>query len=160
MTEFGNLHLFDLTDSDEDEKPQEKQIKLPGTRHINHSERSVDLSILISRLAFSPTGLLSYTIEFSLIYVALGQDFAVVSTQGVYIFTVDQIRRFNPFKLALNVTPEEVCRLSQEEDHTKALSLALRLNENQLVQQVIESIPREKGSFLIIKHRILKISSS
>ena len=58
MTEFGNLHLFDLTDSDEEQDPRERQIKLPGTRHTNHSERAVDLSILISGMAFSPTGFL------------------------------------------------------------------------------------------------------
>jgi hypothetical protein len=55
-TEFGNLDLFDLTDSDEEGINPDKRIKLPGTRHTNLSERALKPTVLVTKIAFSPTG--------------------------------------------------------------------------------------------------------
>lgn len=58
FTEFGNINLFDCSDSeaDEDEKKAQKKLKLPGTKHSDLSERIACPSIQVERIAFNPTG--------------------------------------------------------------------------------------------------------
>ena len=58
MTEFGNLDLFDLSDSDEEETNPQKKIRFPGTRHTDLSERAVRPIISMSKVVFSPNGIL------------------------------------------------------------------------------------------------------
>lgn len=56
FTEFGNVELFDLSDSEDEVDKERKRLKLPGTKHSDLSERSVRPSINISKLTFSPNG--------------------------------------------------------------------------------------------------------
>lgn len=128
MTEFGNLDLFDLTDSDEEETNPQKKIRLPGTKHTDLSERAVRPTISLSKIAFSPNGL----------------DFAVACTEGVCIYSLTKPRRFDPLQLESNVTPKEIINSTINGEHVKALSLALRLNDKEIVERTIEAIPVEQ----------------
>ncbi|CAK5076886.1 unnamed protein product [Meloidogyne enterolobii] len=128
MTEFGNLDLFDLTDSDEEETNPKKKIRLPGTKHTDLSERAVRPTISMSKNAFSPNGL----------------DFAVACTEGVCIYSLTKPRRFDPLQLESNVTPKEILNSTINGEHVNALSLALRLNDREIVERTIEAIPVEQ----------------
>nr|CAD2202339.1 unnamed protein product [Meloidogyne enterolobii] len=128
MTEFGNLDLFDLTDSDEEETNPKKRIRLPGTKHTDLSERAVRPTISMSKIAFSPNGL----------------DFAVACTEGVCIYSLTKPRRFDPLQLESNVTPKEILNSTINGEHVNALSLALRLNDKEIVERTIEAIPVEQ----------------
>jgi hypothetical protein len=139
MTEFGNLDLFDLSDSDEEETNPEKKIRLPGTRHTDLSERIVRPAVLITKLAFSPTG--DSRIYSTNHINGSGQEFAVVCTEGVFMFTLRQTRTFCPFQLALNVKPVEISRALWMGEHAKALSLALKLNDDSITRKVVQKFP-------------------
>jgi len=126
FTEFGNVELFDLSDSEDEVDKERKRLKLPGTKHSDLSERSIRPSINISKLTFSPNG----------------RDFAVVSTEGgVSVFTVDARRRFDPFQLESDVTPERVLDLLSSSEYTSAICLSLRLNDTSLIERALESLP-------------------
>lgn len=58
MTDFGNIDLFECSDSEDDvnEKRKNRKLKLAGTRHTDMSERNVKSSMCISKLNFNPTG--------------------------------------------------------------------------------------------------------
>jgi len=125
MSEFGNMELFDLSGSDEDEDRDRKRLKLPGTKQSDLSERSARPSINISQMRFSPTG----------------RNFAVVSTEGVSIYSLDERRRFDPFQLETDITPERILSLLSEHEFTSAVCLVLRLNDVKLIRHVVESLP-------------------
>ena len=60
-TEFGNLDLFDLSDSEEEERNPEKKIRLPGTKHTDLGERAIKPIVAVSKIAYSPTGFTFYS---------------------------------------------------------------------------------------------------
>uniref|UniRef100_A0A914DMK3 Small-subunit processome Utp12 domain-containing protein n=1 Tax=Acrobeloides nanus TaxID=290746 RepID=A0A914DMK3_9BILA len=132
LSEFGSLDLIDASDS-EDEDRLKKKIKLAGTAHSDIGERSAMPVVKINALDFNPTG----------------RSFAIVSTEGVAIYSVDTHRRFDPFQLGIEVTPENIERFLEKHDFTKALSLALRLNQSDLVQTVLEDIPVDRIKLVV-----------
>uniref|UniRef100_A0A183C2F9 WD_REPEATS_REGION domain-containing protein n=1 Tax=Globodera pallida TaxID=36090 RepID=A0A183C2F9_GLOPA len=125
QTEFGNIDLFDLSDSEEDERNPRKTIRLPGTRHTDLAERAIHQPISVVKAAFCPTG----------------ATFAIVSTDGVAIYSLHRMHRFDPFKLEMDVVPSSIVQLSHSGEHAKAISLALRLNDVKLTRRVVESVP-------------------
>lgn len=58
ITEFGNIDLFECSDSEEDvdERKKNRRLKLAGTRHGDMSERSMKPSMFITQMNFNPTG--------------------------------------------------------------------------------------------------------
>ncbi|KAI1729223.1 WD domain, g-beta repeat domain-containing protein [Ditylenchus destructor] len=133
FTEFGNVDLFDCSDSEDENARVDKKLKLPGTRHTDLSERSVKPSIRVNKMEFSPTG----------------RNFAVVSTEGVSIYTLDARRRFNPFNLETEITPSLVFSRLRNSEYGNALGLALRLNEKPIIRTVVESVPVHQIKFVI-----------
>lgn len=133
ITEFGNLNNFDLSESDEEKQNGANRLQLPGAQYKDFSKRLVNYEILIRKLVFSPTG----------------QDFAVVSNNGVYIFTLRQIQRFDPYQLETNVTPTEIFRLLHCKEYAKALIFAFKLNDDKIIQQIIESIPMDQYPIVV-----------
>lgn len=49
---------------------------------------------------------------------------------------------FDPFELDTSVTPGRVREALRQEDFTRAILMALRLNESKLVQEALEAVPR------------------
>ncbi len=121
MTEFGNLALVE----DRDDPLGQQAIKLPGSRKGDKSSRAVRPEVRVASLQFSPTG----------------RDFAAASTEGLLIYSLDSKMVFDPFELSEDVTPAAVRRAISEGECQKALLLALKLNERDLVRQSIEKIP-------------------
>lgn len=70
-----------------------------------------------------------------------GRNFAVCSTEGVAIFSLDHQSLFNPFELSTDVTPEQVKNALANDDYSEALKSALRLNEKALIEKVLLGTP-------------------
>lgn len=73
-----------------------------------------------------------------------GRSFAVVSTEGVFTYALDVKQRFDPYQLETEVTPQEVRTLFNQHDYVRAVSMALRLNDSELIRSVIEELPYDQ----------------
>ncbi len=82
----------------------------------------------VSGLEFSPTG----------------REFAAATTEGLLIYSLDSKMLFDPFELEMEITPKFARSLVRSEDYGTALVTALRLNEPDLIREVIEQIPPEQ----------------
>ena len=71
----------------------------------------------------------------------LGRSWAATTTEGLLIYSLDQGLVWDPYELDVEVTPEQLHRCLKDGDHTTALILAFRLNEEKLIQEAVESIP-------------------
>lgn len=123
LTEAGPL---DLIDDQGEASDLEDRIDrtLPGASRGDMSQRKVRPEIRISALAFSPSG----------------RSFAAASTEGLLIYSLDNVALFDPFDLDVDVTPAATLA---EKDYVKALVMAFRLNEKYLVHRVYETIPAD-----------------
>jgi periodic tryptophan protein 2 len=124
MTEFGNLSLVE----DRDDPRGKMAIKLPGTRKGDLSSRAHRPQVSVSGLEFSPTG----------------REFAAATTEGLLMFSLDSKMIFDPFELEEEVTPKMTRGLVVSRDYGRALSMALRLNEPDLIREVMEQIPPDQ----------------
>uniref|UniRef100_A0A1I8EA68 U3 snoRNP-associated protein Utp1 n=1 Tax=Wuchereria bancrofti TaxID=6293 RepID=A0A1I8EA68_WUCBA len=124
FSEFGNMMLIDASDSEE-ETDGRKRIKLPGTRHSDLSERSGRPEMRVEDINFSPAG----------------RSFAVCSTEGVAIFSLDHRNLFNPFELGIQVTPASIEDALKEGEYSAALKMALQLNQSEIIENVLLCTP-------------------
>ncbi|MFH4983273.1 hypothetical protein AB6A40_009982 [Gnathostoma spinigerum] len=124
FSEFGNMALIDVSDSEE-EVDGKKRIKIAGTRHSDLGERSARPVMRVLDLHFSPTG----------------RSFAVCSTEGVAVFSLDHRKMFDPFQLAIDVTPKNVRHALAEGDFSTALCMSLRLNQSNIIEEVVLGTP-------------------
>lgn len=76
----------------------------------------------------------------SLKYLFLGRSFAATSTEGLLVYSLDNNVMFDPFDLDIDVTPDNIRKTLKEENFSQAIMMSLRLNENKLIQEVLESI--------------------
>lgn len=130
MTEFGNMALLEEREKFEGGKVA---IKLPGAQKGDMASRSFKPEVSVSAVRFSPTG----------------QSWATVCTEGLMIHSLDRGIVFDPFNLSIEVTPKTTKECLKKKEYTEALTMAIKLNENDLIQMVIESIPVSEGeSFL------------
>ncbi|EGD76702.1 hypothetical protein PTSG_08053 [Salpingoeca rosetta] len=122
-TEFGPLALIDA-DSDSDVEERVGQ-SLPGVTSGDHSTRRTRPEIRTKSVAFSPSG----------------HAWSAATTEGLITFSLDDGVQFDPYDLDVDVTPATVREILAEKDFPKALSMAFRLSEQALVQEVLETIP-------------------
>ena len=80
---------------------------------------------MVTGLEFSPTG----------------REFAAATTEGLLMYSLDSKMIFDPFELEEDVTPKSTRQMLKDEEYDRALSMALRLNEPDLIREVIEQIP-------------------
>ena len=80
---------------------------------------------MVTGLEFSPTG----------------REFAAATTEGLLMYSLDSKMIFDPFELEEDITPKATRQMLKDEEYDKALSMALRLNEPDLIREVIEQIP-------------------
>lgn len=52
---------------------------------------------------------------------------------------------FDPFELDTDVTPARIRAAVRQQDLTRAILMAFRLNERTLLQEVLESVPWDEG---------------
>lgn len=130
MTEFGNMALLEEREKNEGGKVS---IKLPGAKTGDMASRSFKPEVTVSAVRFSPTG----------------QSWSAVSTEGLMIYSLDRGIVFDPFNLSIEVTPKSTKECLRKKEYSEALTMAIKLNENDLVQMVIESIPFGEGMFRV-----------
>uniref|UniRef100_A0A8C8YGD5 Periodic tryptophan protein 2 homolog n=1 Tax=Prolemur simus TaxID=1328070 RepID=A0A8C8YGD5_PROSS len=121
MTEFGNLALIDQDAGQEDGTA----IPLPGVKKGDMSSRHFKPEIRVTSLRFSPTG----------------RCWAATTTEGLLIYSLDTQMLFDPFELDTSITPGRVREALRQQEFTRAILMALRLNEDKLVQEALESVP-------------------
>jgi len=100
-------------------------VDLPGVKRLDDGTRRSKQEVLTRQVGFSSTG----------------REFAVVSTEGLHVFSLDEDLVFDPVGLTGEVTPQEVRRRSADGRHDAALRAALSLNERSLVRHAIGRTP-------------------
>ncbi|TRY72244.1 hypothetical protein TCAL_08454 [Tigriopus californicus] len=124
MSEFGNLALVE----DRDDSLGSKTIALPGTKRGEMSSRSLRPEVRVMGLQFSPTG----------------REFAAVTTEGLLLFSLDTKVFFSPIDMDENTRPDVIRQLILDQVFDQALIMALKLNDNALLIETIEQIPKEE----------------
>ncbi|KAM7253980.1 hypothetical protein ACFE04_031662 [Oxalis oulophora] len=69
-----------------------------------------------------------------------GRSFAAATTEGVQVYSIDDSFIFDPTDLDIDVTPEAVDAALNEDQHSRALILSLRMNEDSLIKKCIFAI--------------------
>jgi periodic tryptophan protein 2 len=98
---------------------------LPGAQRGDAAARKTRPEIRVPAVAFSPTG----------------RAFCAASTEGLLIYSLDTVFQFDPFDLDVTVTPATTLQTLAQKEYLKALVMAFRLNERNLVRRVYEAIP-------------------
>jgi len=128
MTEAGPLALIDDDNSDEEAEDRQREkdkLRLPGVQRQDLSVRKTAPAIRTFGVRFAPTG----------------RAFACAGTEGLLIYALDDFLLFDPMDLELELTPQAVADAVSERSWLKAIVLALRLNEEEPLEQAYLSIP-------------------
>lgn len=124
VTEAGPLGLIDDEDTDSDVERRRDE-SLPGAKNNDFSSRNTPLVARTKCVRFSPDG----------------RQWAAASTEGLLVYSVDDALNFDPRDLDMDVTPDNALALLQDRFYSKALVMALRLNEASLLRRVVEAVP-------------------
>lgn len=126
LTEFGNLALIEERDRLEGGAVA---VRLPGVQKGDMAARNHKPEVRVFAVRFSPSA----------------QSWAAATTEGLLVFALDKGIVFDPFELTLEVTPRTIRQKASAGEASTALMMALRLNEQPLVQEVLEQIPHSEG---------------
>jgi len=118
MTEAGPLSLI------EDDEHGRNVLSLPGVLKGDMSSRRVSPEIQTKCVKFSPTG----------------RAWAAATTEGLLLYSLNPSMAFTPYDLEMETTVEKTLEFLSEKELGKAIVCSLRLNEDELVQRVIESV--------------------
>ncbi|XP_066156261.1 periodic tryptophan protein 2 homolog [Euwallacea fornicatus] len=122
LTEFGNISLVEEREEREGGKVA---IKLPGVRTGDMSSRASKPEVRVLSLQFSPTG----------------EQWASATTEGLLIYSLSSGLVFDPWDLQIGITPASLRQALKDQDYLNALTMAIKINEAGLIQEVIESVP-------------------
>lgn len=138
-------------------------LRLPGVQKGDMATRNFKPEIRVFSVRFSPTA----------------QSWAAATTEGLLIFSLDKgnflhIRYinnsgfiikcyvfcsgivFDPFNLSLEITTKSTRDNIAHEEYSTAFIMSLRLNESNLIQEIIEQIPhKESEYYLFLLHLLL-----
>jgi periodic tryptophan protein 2 len=117
---------------------------LPGQKHssLTDGSRTTRPEIITSALRFSPTG----------------RDWAVVSTQGLQIFSLDDAMLFAPTDLDIAITPQAVLKAVGNHEFSTAVNMALHLGERDVLKKAVDSVVLESIDLVVksVDGRMLK----
>ncbi|KXJ78961.1 hypothetical protein RP20_CCG002838 [Aedes albopictus] len=122
LTEFGNMALIEER---EELEGGNVAIRLPGVKRTDLSARNQKPEVNVFAVRFSPTG----------------QSWAAASTEGLLMYSLNKGIVFDPYQLSVEITPKATRELLRKQDYSAALIMALKLNENNLIHEVIEQVP-------------------
>jgi periodic tryptophan protein 2 len=146
MTEAGPVEEIDDEEFSDIDDRVESFGALPGAKKGNLTSRKVKPAIRCKQIQFAGSG----------------REWAVASTEGLVIYSLDESIIFDPFDLDVEIKPEVVLELLKP-DPLKAFIVALRLNEPGILQLAYENIPFQNIDFIvnslpvIYVERILKL---
>jgi len=107
-------------------------IRLPGAKRGDDGSRTSKVEVLTHQVAFSSTG----------------REWAAVSGEGLHVYSLDEDMLFDPISLTESITPAAVEQKLASKDYSKALRMAVHLNEYALVRQVLENTPYASITFV------------
>ncbi|CAI6347363.1 unnamed protein product [Macrosiphum euphorbiae] len=122
MTEFGNI---DLIEERETREGGNVKLKLPGVHKGDLAARTFKPEVNVFDVKFSPTGL----------------SWSAATTEGVLVYSLNNGFIFDPFLLELGITTKTTKDTLHKKEYASALMMALRLNEPNLITEILESIP-------------------
>lgn len=122
MTDFGNLALVEER---EDKEGGNVALRLPGVKKSDMAARNYKPEVRVMSIQFSPTG----------------QQWAAATTEGLLVYSLNSGLVFDPWDLQIGITPQSVRAAVADNDHSNALTMAIKLNEANLIHEVIETIP-------------------
>uniref|UniRef100_A0A1I7U5U6 RNA helicase n=1 Tax=Caenorhabditis tropicalis TaxID=1561998 RepID=A0A1I7U5U6_9PELO len=140
FTEFGNMNLIDTSDEEDDEPDNKMAIKLPGTKNFDLTERRSRPEVNIYEVTYCPTG----------------RRFAVCSTEGVAVYTLDNISIFDQFQLDGQTNVHVIRGALSNKDFTTALMATLRLNITECISQCLKAISVKQIPLVIKKENKMK----
>ncbi|CAG7724348.1 unnamed protein product [Allacma fusca] len=120
MTEFGNSDLIE----DRDDNFADK-MRLPGVKKGDMAARVFKPEVRVSSVKFCPTG----------------RSWSATTTEGLLMYSCDVQFMFDPLGADENVTPASIKNVLLNEQYDNALMMALRLNVDQNIREVVESVP-------------------
>ncbi|CAG7849860.1 Periodic tryptophan protein 2 AltName: Full=U three protein 1; AltName: Full=U3 small nucleolar RNA-associated protein 1; Short=U3 snoRNA-associated protein 1 [Serendipita indica DSM 11827] len=106
---------------------------LPGVMGGDLSKRKWKPTIRTSCIRFAPDG----------------RGWAAASTEGLLLYSNEDLVTFDPFDLSLDLTPQSTFETLANKEYLKALCMAMRLNEETLVTRVFEGIPTTEIRFVV-----------
>jgi periodic tryptophan protein 2 len=104
-----------------------------------------------SKLAHSE--IMTYSLQFS----NTGKEFAIVSTEGLQIYSLDHQLQFIPMALDLSITPENILKLFKLGNYIQSIQMAIILQNYDLLRYIIENIPSKESIELVVKQLDLKM---
>ena len=69
-----------------------------------------------------------------------GRAWAAATTEGLLLYSLNPSMAFTPYDLEMETTVEKALEYLSQKELGKALVCSLRLNEDDLIQRVIESV--------------------
>lgn len=142
VTEDGPKDMLaseESTDSINEDEIKNK-IKLPGVKEADKCSRKIKTEIICKSVKFSPNG----------------RSFTAISTEGILIYSLDSISLFDPFYIDTDVTIENINQLLSDNQIGKALIYALKLNDLNIIENVMESFEIDQSK---IKYNSYKLFS-
>lgn len=106
---------------------------LPGVKSGDLSQRSTRPEARTSMVKFSPSG----------------RAWAAACTEGLMIYSLDNHIQFDPFDLEINITPTLIHQTVSSGDFLKAMVMAFRLGEQDVISNVYQSIPVSEISLIV-----------
>ncbi|KIM22567.1 hypothetical protein M408DRAFT_18150 [Serendipita vermifera MAFF 305830] len=128
-------------DSDLDERLESAKT-LPGVMGGDLSKRRWKPTVRTSCVRFAPDG----------------RGWAAASTEGLLLYSNEDLITFDPFELSIDLTPQAVNEAANNKEYLKALCMAMRLNDENLILRVFEAIPTSEAKFVV--HNLPKGGSS
>jgi len=136
----------DMIDTEGEASDLEDRIdkSLPGVkRGRDATARTLRHEVRVTGVEFSPAG----------------RSFCACSTEGLLIYSLDNAgsEDFDPFDLDIDVTPQNIRAIlkQSEPEYLKALVMAFRLNDRNLIRQVYQSVPY--GSIPLLVRELPKV---
>jgi len=129
MTEFGNIALVEEREDDENSTT----LRLPGVRRGDMASRSFKPEVRVSQMQFSPTG----------------RAFSAATTEGLMVYSLDSNLIFEPIDLSEDITPATIRSTLKAKEYSRALIMALKMNESDLTREVYETIPPNSVAIVV-----------
>jgi len=125
MTAAGPVDLIDAEDSDEDPEAKRGGVRRPGGASLPGTGVRRRPAVKVRSVRVARTG----------------RTWAAATGEGVLVFAKDEGLVFDPFGLDEAVTPAAVHRAHRAGEHLKALAMAIRLKDKEVVWLVMQGVP-------------------
>jgi hypothetical protein len=114
-----SLDNLNVEQTDSNNPTSQNKLAFPGTAKLIKGNLSTNSTLMNSDI-------MTYSLLFSL----MGKEFAVVSSEGVQIYSLDSTMQFIPIDLDLDISPENTRKLYHLGNYVASLHMVIILNIN------------------------------